>query len=283
MQIIKNERFTCKIAETGAELCSLQDTAGREYIWQGLAPYWPSHAINLFPVCGRLYKQMYTYKGKIYTIGNHGFARKAVFSPVSHTGDAVTLRLTASPETKAQYPFDFILDISFRLDGHKLHCGYTVRNAGKEPMPYAVGAHPGFSVEPIEDYTVEFSGAPVQRVFDENGLDVGKTAPYPFAAGNRIPLTHRLFDNDSLFFENVGKSVRLLHKNGGSITVTCPEANFWGIWHSPQSDAPFVCIEPWYGAPGREGITEALETREYMLRLAPGEEKTFAYTVEISG
>ena len=281
MQTIKNERLTCTISESGAELCSLKDNLGREYIWQGIAPYWASHAINLFPVCGRLYNQAYTYKGKEYSIGNHGFARKEIFTCVSNTGDKAIFRLTATGKTKEQYPFDFVLDIEYSLDGSRLNCLFTVKNSGSDEMIYAVGAHPGFNTENIEDFYIEFTGNPVKRVFSDACLDTGKTESYPMREGKFIDLKHGLFDNDGIFFQNVGESISLVSKAGEMVKIICPDANFWGIWHNPKTDAPFVCIEPWYGIPGKDGVVEDLTAKEYMVRLKPEEEKTYLYGIEI--
>ena len=44
---LKNEQITVKVAELGAELQSVKDNEGREYMWQA-GPEWPRHSPILF-------------------------------------------------------------------------------------------------------------------------------------------------------------------------------------------------------------------------------------------
>ena len=46
MEELKNEQLAIKIAEMGAELQSIQDTQGKEYLWQADEKYW-LYYINL--------------------------------------------------------------------------------------------------------------------------------------------------------------------------------------------------------------------------------------------
>ena len=46
---------------------------------------------------------------------------------------------------------------------------------------------------------------------------------------------------------------------------------YLGIWTMPN--APYVCIEPWYGLPSTKGQDADLKTKEGILSLEP--EKTF--------
>lgn len=281
MQTIKNGFLTVEIAERGAELMSVKDAAGKEYLWQGTAPFWSSRASNIFPVCGRLYQSKYSYKGREYEMGVHGFARKTEFRCIENSGDRAVFRLCSSDASRAMYPFDFVFDVTYVLDGPAVSCRFDILNAGNENMIFAVGGHPGFNVDGIENYTVEFTGKPEKMVFSESYLDAEKTEEYPMRDGRFIGLRHDLFDNDALFFRGVGDKVTLHNGNGGDIVVTCPKANFWGIWHNPKTEAPFVCIEPWYGFPGREGVIEDLTEKKYTVTLGAGEKYDYGYSVEI--
>ena len=46
---LKNEQLTIRVAEKGAELQSVKDSEGREYMWQAGAE-WPRHSPVLFPL-----------------------------------------------------------------------------------------------------------------------------------------------------------------------------------------------------------------------------------------
>jgi len=46
---LKNEQLTIRVAEKGAELQSVKDNEGREYMWQA-GEQWPRHSPILFPL-----------------------------------------------------------------------------------------------------------------------------------------------------------------------------------------------------------------------------------------
>ena len=83
---IENDVLRVDIENIGAELMSIYSKkTGTEYLWQGDKKYWGSRAPLLFPICGRLYKNEYTYKDKKYEMMLHGFARKMAFTVESHS------------------------------------------------------------------------------------------------------------------------------------------------------------------------------------------------------
>ena len=72
---LKNNFLTVTLSDQGAEIQSVKDVnSGREYIWQADPKIWGRHAPVLFPVVGRLKDDQYTYDGKTYHMGQHGFA-----------------------------------------------------------------------------------------------------------------------------------------------------------------------------------------------------------------
>ena len=72
---IKNAEFTVGIKTKGAEITSVKDNSGKEYIWQGDPQFWKDQAIVLFPVVGRLDDGKYSFGGKEYEMDIHGFAK----------------------------------------------------------------------------------------------------------------------------------------------------------------------------------------------------------------
>ena len=54
-----------------------------------------------------------------------------------------------------------------------------------------------------------------------------------------------------------------------------------GIWHKPQTDAPYICIEPWSTLPSYDGIVDDLETKYEMTVLKPLESKTSGFDIII--
>ena len=49
----------------------------------------------------------------------HGFLPYDEMELVEQKADSLTLRLVSSPETRKQYPFEFVLDITWKLEGEK--------------------------------------------------------------------------------------------------------------------------------------------------------------------
>ena len=65
---LENDRLKVTINTLGAEIMSVMDNAGREYMWQGDPDVWKYRAPILFPVCGDLNDSCYTYEGKKYSL-----------------------------------------------------------------------------------------------------------------------------------------------------------------------------------------------------------------------
>ncbi len=287
---IKNEYLEASFSDLGGELISLKDNAGVEYLWQGASEYWAGQAPVLFPWIGRLTEGKYSYKNKEYFIEKHGIARKLEFV-VSETEDTkIVFTLKSSPETLQVYPFEFEFSIIYELMGDKLVTTYEVENQSGDTMYFAIGGHPGFNVPleagvNFEDYYLEFPNPErtYQVTFSENYLVSGEKE-YKLETGNKISLTHGLFDDDAIILRGMGDTVTLKSKQGKkSITVSAPDMPYLGFWHMPETDAPYVCIEPWSSLPSRDGVVEALEKKEDLVSLEAGGVYRNTWEISIRG
>lgn len=72
---LKNDFLTVQVKSVGAELISIQNTEGTEFIWQADPKVWGRHAPVLFPIVGRLKDNHYYLDDKEYQMTQHGFAR----------------------------------------------------------------------------------------------------------------------------------------------------------------------------------------------------------------
>lgn len=77
---IQNNFLTVQVKNAGAELCSIKDKAGTEYLFDANPAYWGRSAPVLFPFVGSLKNKSFVYEGKSYQMGQHGFARDRDFS-----------------------------------------------------------------------------------------------------------------------------------------------------------------------------------------------------------
>lgn len=278
---IENKLLKIAADTSGAQLQSVYSkTTETEYLWQGDAAYWSGRAYNLFPIIGRMYKNTYTYGENDYSLLCHGIARYRVFRLIDRTATKLVFRLTEDEDSLRAYPFRFIFDVVYEISDDKLKVTYAVTNADEKELIFAVGGHPGFNIPfasgRFEDYYLEFAEPTnvVSHTLSANKFMTGEKRPYPLEGGIRLPLKHELFDNDALILGNTCRRVALKNKvDSRSLVLNYADFRYLGIWHTPETDAPFVCLEPWSALPATDGKTDALETKADMTRLAP--EKTF--------
>ena len=286
---IQNAFLKVSVEENGAELQSIQDTDGNEYLWQGDSRYWSDRAPILFPFIGRLTNNSYKYMGKVYPMGIHGFAASSVFVVTEKSEDTISLQLNSNLRTKEQYPFEFSLQIVYSLCGKSLHITYQVENRDEKTMPFGIGGHPGFNVpfedgERFENYELEFSNPcqPDRVGFSPMVYLNGHDEVYALRENRFIDLHHALFDEDAVILKNMAREVTLRSKNSGrSITVSYPEMSYLGIWHWPKTDAPYVCIEPWTSLPSRQDVVEEFSCKSDLIHLRPGTYNHIMWSITI--
>lgn len=286
---IQNDYLTVAVAEHGAELRSIRDAQGTEYLWQGDPKYWGDRSPMLFPFIGRLTNNSYKYMGKTYPMGIHGFAAASNFSVAEQGRDRIVLELADSPATREQYPFAFTLRITYALQDKTLQVSYRVENRDSKSMPFGIGGHPGFNVplvagEKFEDYELEFA-CPCQP--DRVGFSPavylnGHDEAYPLRENRFIALQHELFDEDAIILKNMAREVTLRSKvSGKGVKVSYPDMPYLGIWHWPQTDAPYVCIEPWSSLPSRQDVVEEFSCKSDLIQLVPGKCYESAWSVSL--
>ena len=277
---ITNPYLTVQIEEKGAQLYSVQDKAGHEYLWQGDPNYWTGRAPNLFPYIARLTEGKYTLNGKTYDMGIHGFAKNIVFDTEQVSESKIVFSTQDTDETRAQYPYAFAFSVIYALEEDQLSVTYDVKNKDDERMYFGVGAHPGFCV-PMEsgldftDYYLEFHEiAPAKRVgFSEDCFLNGNDTPFIMEDGLKLPLHHDMFDDDAIVLVDMAKAVTLKSDKGNrSVRVEYPDMEYLGFWHKPKTDAPYVCIEPWSSLPSRKNVIEDFATQPSLLSLEAGAE-----------
>jgi galactose mutarotase-like enzyme len=283
---LQNDILTVQVSDIGAEIHSVKRD-GCEYIWVGDPAYWSSHAPLLFPVCGRFFEGKYTCGDKTYEMPCHGFIRKAPLTLECINNTSVCFRVEATEETKKIYPFDFVLKIWHILEGERVTTRFEIENTGDVILPATVGGHPGFNVPldgegEFEDYYLEFGKtcSPDQIEISPRGLFTGKKTAYPLVDGNKLPLSHKLFEIDGIFLSRMDSTVTLKsNKSTRSVTLEYPDMPYLGVWHSAKSEAPFVCIEPWCGLPGYDGEMHDINTRHDMFHILPGKTQTAEFKV----
>ena len=59
------------------------------------------------------------------------------------------------------------------------------------------------------------------------------------------------------------------------------DMKYLGIWHPVNTDAPFVCLEPWQGSPALDGEITEITTAEDFICLGRKEQKTLNFTITV--
>jgi galactose mutarotase-like enzyme len=284
---ISSGALTAVIDPFGAELSSLRDAAGREWMTDADPAYWSGRAPLLFPIVGRLEGDRYRLDGREYPLPQHGFARRQGFAPVEQTTDRATFRLTDNDATRAVYPFAFALDAVFVAEGASLAVEVRATNTGEVPMPASFGYHPAFAW-PLpgggakEAHAVRFAAGEhgALKGLSPEGLIAGER-PSPLE-GRALPLRDALFADGALIWAPVeSRSVTYGPAAGPSLTVDFPDAQMLGIWTKPG--AGFVCIEPWWGIADSAGFAGTIWDKPGMVRLQPGETRRFAMRLTMRG
>lgn len=286
---IENEYIKVKISSEGAEIQSIKDCDGIEYIWQGDKDTWEGHAPNLFPYIARLTDGKYRYKNKEYKMDIHGLAMYSEFKVVEEDSERITFLLESSAETNLKYPFEFGFYVKYILVERKLIIQYRVINKDIKKMYFGVGGHPGFCVpldnaEEFNQYYLKFSEklTPIRIGMSEDCYVTGINRPFELRENQYLDLHHDLFDEDAIILGEMANQVTLKSKSGSkSITVTYPQMKYLGIWHWPKVDVNYVCIEPWTSLPSRKNIVEDLELQEDLVGLEPKEVYQNEWSIEI--
>lgn len=264
---IRNEYLIAKIRSFGAELASLyviQD--GTELIWGADRTIWGRSSPTPFPIMGGFPNDAYTVGGIPFHMQKNGFARTMEFAVTSQCETECTLELRANPETLCQYPFGFILRVTFQLEGMTLKIRFEVKNTGADPMPYSVGAHTGFvwprghtcksflQFEKPETVTAFHPDGSMEAVLtgsDRLWMDTDMFAKGAYSSNQ--------YESEWVEWHPAGSSWHLRLWRGQFPYLT--------LWSMDRGDAEFLCIEPSVAAGNRSG---EISERPGMRMIAPG-------------
>jgi len=210
----------------------------------------------LFPICGNLPDNTYTYNEQRYTLKQHGFARELPWQIVEQSmGDrpSILLRLKSNPQTREVYPFDFELLFRYTLQEDLLATEQTIINhSDDQPMPFALGFHPYFWVQDKQKLEFEI---PSEEFQDQHTKEV-----HPFEGSFDLER-----DELDLIFQTLSQNTATIidHQQGTRLKLEFSHAYanlvFWTL-----KGKNFYCLEPWT-AP-----RNAMNTGDRLLYLDPG-------------
>lgn len=270
--ILENSNIKLVVELHAAEMHSLVDKhSGKEWIWNANPEFWGQRNPILFPVVGSTYDQNLHIDGNLYQIGNHGFTRHANFECVEQTDSKIVLQFKSSGHTLNQYPYNFCLEVEYRLLESHIDIIYRITNESDKVMPFNFGLHPAFyhSNNGVDGVIpVEFFG--VEDHLPESILrkDVNQVLEFSDEFFKTTP---------TLVLDHVKSSYVRLHDHSDYLDVSVFGYRWLAFWKKPKAN--FICIEPWYGHDDFEPFYGEFKDREGTLFLDPNRVFTTSYQI----
>lgn len=221
----------------------------------------------LFPICGNLPDNIYTYNGKQYSLKQHGFARNLpwqVTNQVTQDVVSLTLVLNSNDETLAVYPFEFQVAFTYQLTGNSLTIHQRYSNRSAEPMPFSTGLHPYFLT--ADKSKLEFE-IPATQYVDHLTYTTHAFHGHFDWTKDEIDVAFRPVLRQSATVKDLGRNLKLTLGYDEVYSTLV----FWSV-----KDKNFYCLEPWTA--GRN----ALNTGDRLTYLEPGAdlETRITFTIE---
>jgi len=285
---LENDLLKVEIDSFGAEVKSvIRKDNNREYMWYGNKKFWGRTSPVLFPFVGSMRDKKFTWKGKDYPMGQHGFARDMEHTLVSQTDDEIRFCLKSNEETMKKFPFPFVLSIGYRLSGDKVDVMWEVENPAAADLYFSIGAHPAFlcPVHGEKDktgYRLLFDG--VTEIHHhgntpDTGLAVEEDLILPLTDGY-AEITDGFFDRCTYMIEGgQTKKVGLADPQGNLIVEVLFDTPLFAIWSPEGKNAPFLCIEPWFGRSDKTDFAGDVSEREYTQTLKAGKKFEAEYSI----
>lgn len=285
---LSNDLLTVTIDSIGAEVHSvINNRTQTDYIWCGDKRFWGRHSPVLFPLVGKVWEGKYLMDGTEFQLGQHGFARNNEFAEMpADSEDEVWFALESSGDTLMVYPRHFRLEIGYRLQEARLTVMWRVRNADSRTMHFHIGAHPAFNYpafdpeDSLHGYLAFDSDSLESELLDEYGCVVDGHEKLHLDQDDLLPLIPTTFERlkTIILADSQVRRVSMLDAHKRPYVSVLFDAPVVGIW-SPSPDAPFVCIEPWWGHPDHEGYKGEFVDRPFTNTIEPGQTFEASYTI----
>ncbi len=209
----------------------------------------------LFPICGNLPDNTYTWHGQTYSLKQHGFARDLAWEVIEQIAEddaaTLTLGLSSSEQTRQVYPFEFQLEFSYRLQGNSLALHQRYTNRSEQTMPFSTGLHPYFLVADKTQLQFQIPSTQFQDQQSQTQHPFGGQFDFEL---DEIDVAFRQLSQTSALVTDQQRRFRL-RLDYDMIYSTLV---FWTV-----KGKDYYCLEPWT-AP-----RNALNTGDHLIQLEP--------------
>ncbi len=278
---IKNEFLTVTINSFGAELYSIKNNVGYEYLWQGNPDVWSGRAPVLFPIVGGLLNDEFIYEGTSYKMEKHGFARLSDFEVELVEENKAVFLLKNNDELRKSYPFEFEFRVIFTLNKNNLEVEYKVNNIDNKDIYFSFGAHEAYSCPGgLNGYYVEFEKQePLARYFVTGNFINGEKAPLPME-GNKLYMKDEFFEDDAIILPSIASKKVWIKSEDNAHIVEVDYNGFENllIWTKPGAE--YLCIEPWDGIPDYLDSDRDFKNKKGIITLSEGNVYSLTHTIK---
>ena len=249
----------------------------------------------LFPFGGRIAGRRYEWRGRTYELpegdgrGNaiHGAVFDRPWHIVECSGDRVTARFHAGadwPQWESQWPADFRIDCSYRLQPRALVVAFDIENRSHAPLPCGLGIHPYFAVD-LDREPVRLD-LPATRRWELQGLvPTGEFSPWDNPPAG-MPLKDVVLDDVVSDWSDSGGdgTQRVTLRRGPShpdvaLSFDASDFPFCVVYTAPTRRA--VCIEPYSMLPNAFELRErGIETGMWLIE--PGGGRSTEIRIELA-
>lgn len=279
MVTLKNNVMSVEISEKGAEIRRVT-VNGEERLWSGDPAFWTGTAPVMFPICGGLPEDKFTYAGKEYTLTKHGFAKSMGFEVENQNGLSATFLLKSNAETLKMYPWKFEFRITYSLKGSRIKIDYDVKNLSNDTMYVSPGAHEAYACpEGIEDYDVIFEKKETLYSCALDGNLISEKRIPIIKDTDTLPLYYSFFAVDALVFKDLKSRFATLRnrKTGKCTSVSFDGFDYFLLWTKPG--AGYICMEPWTGIPPMVGSNKDITEKEGITAVSAGDTLKLTHSI----
>lgn len=274
---ISNKHLTASISDLGAELISVKNREGSEFIFQPNL-LWPGQAKTLFPNVGLAKDDYAIIRGKKYSMRQHGFLKDLILTVTEQHQDRITFQLRSGAETMKYVPYIFELYICFQLQDNQLIHSFKVVNLEDDTMYFGLASHTGFCTTP--DSYVDFGANDqiIEVCRKEMKFLSGEKKAYPTENGI-LPVSPQYYADGAHILENFhDKKLRLVNPAlKTEVTIDFFDFDRITLWSTPDAET-VLCMMPWLALPDYENTNHIFEEKPGNVCLLGGGEFTAKQT-----
>ena len=221
----------------------------------------------LFPICGNIVDDTYTYNSQEYKLKQHGFARNLPWTVVSQSTEdsaKIIFSLASNEDTLKVFPFEFEIIYAYELKGNTLTLHQSYSNKSEQRMPFSFGFHPYFVCADKEQLTLDFPATEYQW------KDGNETIAFDGELDYNL-------DEIDIAFTKLSASKASFTDGKRNLKVDLDFSDCFStlvFWTLKGKD--FICVEPW------SSPRNSMNTGDNLLFLPPQETYQASFSIKVN-